>query len=474
MKFLTRVQKYQLYLLQLENYELFRYWRLVFKKGLGPKPDQRKTLVWTGKAAVIMGVAEVLTAISSVGAVGLLMGWPFGFWGVLLALAAFACLQAAQFLFFSVAVLLFMPADYLFKKILVLRARRRLASFPALKVIGIAGSYGKTTMKEILHHVLAARFVVAATPESVNTPVGIARWILKQVSSDTQVLVVEMGEHYRGDVAEICSLAKPDIAVVTGVNEAHLERLKNLETAIETVFEIVSSAKPGAYVLINGDDENAKNNYKKFVWPDHRVESFQKTELADKKFNPDELCWEAGLPELGRIKTFLLGEYVLGDVSAAVKIGRSLGLSRDEIVQGLAQLRPVPHRLQPIRSAGNVLVIDDAYNGNSAGVAEAIGVLSHFSSRRKLVLTPGLVETGAQAEAVHRQIGQKLAGVADLVMLIKNSVTPFIAQGLKDKQYPPEQILWYASAPEAHENLKNVLKPGDVILFQNDWGDQYL
>lgn len=474
MKFLINLQTYQLYLLQLENYELFRYWRLLVKRHFWPKSQQRKALVWTGKAVAVFGLAEILAFLFATCVVWVLRGKIADLWSVFIAVGVFVCLQVVQFVFFSLAVALLLPVDYIVKKFLALRARNKLADFSNLKIIGVAGSYGKTTMKEILRHVLAVKFAVAATPESVNTPVGIARWILKEVSRETQVLVVEMGEHYRGDVAEICSLAKPDIAVVTGINEAHLERLKHLETAIETIFEIVTHAKAGADIFLNGDDANVVENYSKFVWPDHQVEFYKKTDLSPRRFVPAELCWEAGVPQVGQVKIFLLGEYVLGDISAVVKLAKSLGLSAEEIKKGVEKIRPIEHRLQPIQSAADVLVIDDAYNGNSAGVAEAIKVLSRFPDRRRIYITPGLVETGKRVAGVHTKIGQELASVADLVILIQNSVTPYIAEGLAEEGYSKEKILWYKTAPEAHEDLKNILKPGDVILFQNDWGDQYL
>ena len=133
-------------------------------------------------------------------------------------------------------------------------------------------------------------------------------------------------------------------------------------------------------------------NYKKYVWPDHKVVSFQLEDLNNRNFNTETLQWEASAAEIGEVKIKLLGEYALGDVSAAVRVAKSLGLSVEEIKKGVEKIQPIEHRLEPILSAGGVLVIDDAYNGNPAGVAEAIKVLSRFSTRRKIFITPGLVE----------------------------------------------------------------------------------
>lgn len=477
MKNIFQIVKYQAYLLQLENYELLRFWHLLYKKGfLPPALPLRKKIVITKKLLAVIFLAEVL--------IFAVLAWLGGYLFrqvlenkvavAIICLVGFWLLQALVFVFLSLAVILLWPLDFLIKRLLVFRARNKISSFPELKIIGIAGSYGKTTMKEILSAVLSAKYKVAATPESVNTPVGIARWILKEIDSTVEVVVIEMGEHYRGDVEEICAIAKPGIAVATGINEAHLERMKNLENVTDTIFEIVSASKAGALVLINADDQRVMQNYKKYVWPDHKVVSFKSDDLSNRNFNAETLQWAAEVENLGQIKINLLGEYALGDVSAAIRIAKSLGMGNEEIKKGVEKIQPVEHRLQPIKSAGDVLVIDDAYNGNSAGVREAIKVLSRFKDRRKIFITPGLVETGKKADEVHRKIGQELANVADLVILTKNSVTPFIEAGLKSAGYSPEKITWFDTAQIAHENLKNILKPKDVILFQNDWGDQYI
>ncbi len=169
-----------------------------------------------------------------------------------------------------------------------------------------------------------------------------------------------------------------------------------------------------------------------------------------------------------------MGEYAVADTEAAIKVAKILGMEEKEIVKGLVNVKPVEHRLEPINSSSGVLVIDDSYNGNPAGVSEAIKVLSRFGSRRKIYITPGLVEIGKEVKAVHIEIGRELATVVDLVILIKNSVTPYIEMGLMSAKFPKEKILWFNSAQTAHAELKNILKPNDVVLFQNDWGDQYI
>jgi UDP-N-acetylmuramoyl-tripeptide--D-alanyl-D-alanine ligase len=342
---------------------------------------------------------------------------------------------------FSAALLILKPLDSLAKNQLVKKARAKIerleqpinrhATGGQLKIIGIAGSYGKTTMKEVLRQVLSCKFKVVSTPESVNTPVGIARWILNKVDESTEIIIVEMGEHYRGDIKDICDITTPDIAVITGINESHLERMKKMDTVVATIFEIVSNSKPGATVVLNADDKNVGDNYKKFVWSDHRVQEFRIKNLELRIFDTEKLCWNFEIDGVGKAEVNLLGEYALGDVDAAVKIGKSLGMSNEQIIAGIKNIKPVEHRLQPMPSTANVLVIDDSYNGNPDGAAEAIKVLARFINRRKLYITPGLVEMGKNSAEIHRAIGKQLAGVADVVILIKNSVTGYIAEGIK-------------------------------------------
>lgn len=512
---LGKTIKYQLYLLQLENYELGRYWKLLFSRGWFPTKNQRKDIVWTAKTMLILALAAVLH-------LGILLQLSKGY--VYLALFLFGLFLYP--VLFTLTTVILKPVDIVIKSILIFRAKFKIKNLikldsgsesgmtqSGLKIIGVAGSYGKTTMKEMLKQVLGERFKVLATPDSVNTPVGIARWILNNFAPSSgpsrpsspsrgeeniEVAIIEMGEHYRGDVEEICNITKPDISVVTGVNEAHMERMGSLQNITDTIFELVANSKPKSLVVLNNDDKNVVGNYKKYIWPDHRVEFFGKNSTSDPsstankladygagklkvtsyKFDTENLNWKLEIAEIGKVELNLLAEYALGSVAGVVAVAKELGMNAEEIKRGLGKIKPVEHRLQPIKSASGILVIDDSYNGNPAGVKEAIKVLAKFEGRRKLYITPGLVETGKESKEIHLEIGRKLAGVADVVILIKNSVANFIESGILNFEYregqKQPQIIWFNSAEEAHAGLKNILQPNDVILFQNDWGDSYL
>lgn len=407
------------------------------------KLPPRKELVWTLKIKLIFVLAVLLQIALS-------------FWltdSTVLAIILFIVLSFVHFIFLIVASVLLLPFDFAAKKIIVRKATRKISKFRDLKIIGITGSYGKTTMKEALAAVLAQKFKVLKTPENINTPLGISRLILKELSADIEIFIVEMGAYKRGDIRALCEIARPDISILAGINEAHLERFGSLSDTIRAKFEIVENARDNALIVLNSEDERVKQNYQKYLGARKVLFYSREDDLADFR----------------KIDIPILGEYIWGVVSACVIIARELGMNPGQIGEGITKIKPVPHRLEMIRSTNDVIVIDDSYNGNPDGAREAVKVLSRFPGRRKIYVTPGLVEMGTSSSEIHREIGHNLNSVADLVVLIKNSVTPFIAEEL-----PQEKIIWFSSAQEAHSRLREIIQPGDVILFQNDWPDNYL
>lgn len=460
---------YQLYLLQIENYELKRFWALLFRKGyFKPSQPLRKNIVWTGKAKAILTLSVILYLIF-VFTAGLGTSW------IVFAIALISIITPS--LYYSISIVLLWPFDALLKRRIINKAKKKLENHENLRIIGIAGSYGKTTMKNVLFSILSQKFKVITAPGNINTALGIATWFVSKPMRDAEILLIEFGEEYPGDNARTANIFPQDLTVVTGINEAHFERLGSIEGVAATIFEAVSNARQDAVVYLNGDDPNVLRYYKKYLG--ERKEIFfgrEKSDLKilDKRFDPEKLSWSAEIEGIGKIGVPFLAEYIFSDIAAAVLIAQELGLNNTEIRQGISKLQPVEHRLQPIIGQGGVLVVDDSYNANPEGVKEAIRTLALFKNRRKIYITPGIVETGKRNKEVHETIGEQLASVADLVILVKNSATPYIAAGLEKKGFLKKDILWFDSAQKAHESLKDILKPDDVILFQNDWGDQYI
>lgn len=483
MAFLNRLSFF-LYLFQLENYDSSRFLKVSLRRFFKSR-ERRQELVWTMKAIFLFSLSLFFVFLLPV-----LSFWYFSLNGhSLFFKLSFSFFFFASLLYFFFLPLLLsswvlFPFDFLAKKIIVARAKKKLSRLSKIKIIGITGSYGKTTMKEMLASVLSEKLKIAKTPENINTPLGIARFILKELSPEIDVFIVEMGAYKKGDIKELCRLASPDIAVLTGINESHLERFKNIRNTISAKFEIVRFSKPNALIVLNAEDERIVANFKNYLGSKEAA-FFSSKPSSLSKFTPREIKFlEDGYglefilsnpeKEIGPVKANFLAGYIVGAVSAAALIADYFNLSEQEILRGVFEARPASHRLNLIRRENDILVIDDSYNGNPKGVKEAIEVLKRFEKRRKIFATPGLVELGKDSDRVHFGIGRDLSSVADLVLLVKTSASSLIKKGLTDSDFKEENIKEFNSMPELENSLFGILKEGDVILFQNDWPDNYL
>jgi len=488
MKYLNplRFFYFHLLLLQLEEYDSGRFINSVLNtKGIPPSRDFRKPLKYTAKIKLIMALSSLLVFFLSFFVSNLFSN---NLYKIISLVFMYTLGLYFSYIFLIIINILLYPVDMFIKEIMVFFAKNKLKKLTlnqykydsglartdsrrlpgtGLKIIGVAGSYGKTGMKDLIATVLEEKYHVVKTPESFNTPIGIAKTILSQVDDKTEVLVIEMGEYYSGDIRNICKIAPPQIGVITGINEAHFERLKSIDNSIRTIFEIAQNMKSDGILVLNGKDRNIKNNYKKFL-------SDQETYLYSAKgkmeFNEDA-------PGFIYQKMFfpVLGQYNLDKIDGVIHIAKKLGLTDQEVQSGLKKIKTPAHRLQPVLNREkNILVIDDSYNGNPDGVEEAIKTLSLFKKRRKIFVTPGLVEIGTKSRVVHERIGKRLNDVIDLVILVKNSMTPYIENGLVESGFNKKNIIWFNSMMEAQNNLGSILKSGDVVLFQNDWPDNYV
>jgi len=343
-----------------------------------------------------------------------------------------------------------------------------LAAHKGVK-IAIAGSFGKTTMKEILLSTLSQGKKVAATPGNMNTPLGISRFIEKLDGSE-EILIFELGEYYPGDIRDLCHLVRPDMGVITGINEAHLERFKSIDRTISTIYELADylGKKP---LWVNGESELVAQNIRSGN-QSYTRKGVGKLKVQHAKTGLDGTDFQivGGGTKL-RLHSDLLGLHNIGPLSAAVAIADHLKLTPKQIEKGIAGTKPFEHRMQPMVHGGS-WTIDDSYNGNPDGARVAIEFLKELKEHRRVYVTPGLVEVGSATEAVHTQIGLELSKSVDMVVLVKNSATPFIAEGLKAGEFKGD-ILWYEDGLSCLNALPQITKPGDVVLLQNDWADNY-
>lgn len=359
------------------------------------------------------------------------------------------------------------------------QAQNRLRSLEDLIVVGITGSYGKTSTKFITSTILKEKYRVQDTPSSYNTPMGLSKVINNELTSDKEVFIAEMGAYCKGEIKECADLVKPKIGILTSIGPAHLETFGSIENIIATKYELIESLPEDGIAIFNYDDKNLKEvaektKIKKYYFG---LENIEKLDVyaKDIEVSSKGSSFTLVIKDLGQIncQTKILGKHNIRNILAGATTAFALGLTLEEIAQGISKVEPVEHRLNLIDSPNGVIIIDDGFNSNPAGARAALEVLDQFKTGKKIIVTPGMIELGDLEYIENKKFGQEISKVADLVFLIGKKRTKAIRDGLVEEKYKEENIFSCDSLNEATEIFSTMLVPGDVILFENDLPDNY-
>lgn len=450
----------------------FQVATLIWRK----KVEAKKPLVYTARAKRVFGLAVFLL----VGlAVGLAMQGAPTTWSV-----AVFLFSEVSVITLTVANLLIYPLERAINGAYLRAAKKRIKTLMP-KVIGITGSYGKTSTKYILHEILSQKFNTLMTPDSYNTPMGVTKVIRGDLTAAHEVFIVEMGAYRRGDIRELCELASPEIGILTAVGPQHLERFKSIETIAKTKYELIESLPTDGLAVFNCDndivagladktDDKQVIRYAVDADSDLTASNIRHTDTGLEFTVHSNALQADGEIE---IRTRLLGRHNVSNILAATSVALACGMELEEIRDAVAKVEPVPHRLQLSAGAGGVTIIDDSFNANPVGAKAALEVLDDFgrtpNGGKKVLVTPGMVELGEQEYEENRRFGERAAQVCDRVILVGPNRTAPILDGLKTANYPKEQVRIAANLAEVKDYLAKLLKPGDVVLFENDLPDNY-
>ena len=373
--------------------------------------------------------------------------------------------------------LLAWPIEKLVSEMYFRDAQKKLAARPDLIKIGITGSYGKTSVKFILGTILQEKFQVLVTPSSFNTPMGVTRIIREKLMPAHQVFVAEMGARHVGDIKELCRLVHPHHGVLTSVGPQHLDTFHTLERIKSTKYELMDAIPDGGCCFFPDDKEICRELFDKTRKEKRLCSVHPGVEDAD-VWATDIRVSPAGssfilhtMNEEIACQTRLLGEHNIQNIILAATVGLRLGMNLRQIARGISKVMPVEHRLQLIPSAG-VTIIDDAFNSNPRGAQAALRVIKGFEGRR-IIITPGMVELGAGEEQFNHDFGVMMADCVDVAILVGKKHTAPIARGLKEACFPEEQLYVVSNLEEASAILRQIGRPGDVALFENDLPDNY-
>ena len=446
-------------------------WRPRPRAVLTWRRDQVKPLVFTGRAR-LFAVGLVLAVIPSVAA-GVVGG------ALALGIAGALAVLALPWLL-GLANVALRPYQELENRRYVRSAQRKLREIRPL-VIGISGSFGKTTTKGCVAAALDAHGPSYPTPASFNSFLGVVRAINEGLEPRHETFVAELGSYRIGDVAELCELVEPKIGILTSLGPAHLERFGSMDAIEQAEGELADALPPDGLFLTRADDERCRRVARDRA--NCRVLLFSPARTPRPTCGPRTSRSPPAGPTSRSAGATIPSRWRCGRGCSASRTSRTCSRRRPWRAISAARPRrsrapcrrvaPPKHRLEPIvNEAGGIVVIDDSYNSNPIGAAAALEVLQAHEAAAPILVTPGMVELGPQEAEENRRLGELAAAVCD-VCLLSGPLAAHIRAGLLDGGLDESRIIVAPDGPSLHAELTKLSRRGDVILFENDLPDVY-
>lgn len=368
------------------------------------------------------------------------------------------------------------PFEHSAKRYYINDAKKILKNHGKMTVIGLTGSYGKTSTKYILSRILSEKFNVTITPGNFNTTMGVVRTVREHLTPDTQVFVVEMGAKKSGDIKEICDIVHADYGIITSIGPQHLNTFGSVDNIVKTKFELADDVcKNGGTVYLNCDNEyicGAKDAYRhKGYGVDNRGEYIYAENIRGGKngLQFDIVCGKRKIA----VTTKLLGRHNVLNILAATSIAIDLGLTDTDIKYALEMLSPVEHRLQLKPLFNGAVLIDDAYNANPDGSLEAMRVIGSFAPMKRIVVTPGLVELGEREYECNKALGRAAAENADEIYFVGEERSKPLIDGANETDFDKSKIHVVKTFNDALNELKSKCDKNTAVIFENDLPDNY-
>ena len=368
------------------------------------------------------------------------------------------------------------PFEHSAKRYYINDAKKILKNHGKMTVIGLTGSYGKTSTKYILSRILSEKFNVTITPGNFNTTMGVVRTVREHLTPDTQVFIVEMGAKKTGDIKEICDIVHADYGIITSIGPQHLNTFGSLQNIVKTKFELADDVcKNGGTVYLNCDNEyicGAKDAYRhKGYGVDNRGEYIYAENIRGGKngLQFDIVCAERRIA----VTTKLLGRHNVLNILAATAIAIDLGLTDTDIKYAIEMLSPVEHRLQLKPLFNGAVLIDDAYNANPDGSLEAMRVIGSFAPMKRIVVTPGLVELGEREYECNKALGRAAAENADEIYFVGEERSKPLIDGAYETDFDKSKIHVVKTFNDALNELKAKCDKNTAVIFENDLPDNY-
>jgi len=391
--------------------------------------------------------------------------------------------------------LIFQPLVVLGRNQIIKKAKKKRDDFKNLLVIGITGSYGKTSTKEFLATILSEKFKVLKTAKHQNSEVGVSLCILNDLKPEHEIFIVEMGAYNRGGIKLLCDIIKPKIGVITGINEQHMATFGSLENIIKAKYELIESLPrsesessllrglpENGLAIFNGDNDYCYELYKKTKKP-KKVYSLQSTIsnlpvdlytssiAVNREFLSFKVIDKNG--ESAIFKANLLGEQNISNILASAVCAKELGMTLEEITKACQKIESWQGGVELKKGINGLNIIDATYSANPDGVISHIDYLKIWPGK-KVIIMPCLIELGKVSKRIHKEIGKKIGEVCDLSIITTREHFQEIGEGATEKGLKGENILFIENPKEIFEKIKNFCSHGDVVLLESRMPSQLI
>ena len=444
-----------------------------FFKERAKKEQNKKPLVITARVKRLIVTVSILYLIPIV--IGIFTKYK------IISLLVLSIMASLNYFVIFLAKVINTPIEKMVYNYYKNNAKNKLKSMPNLKIVGITGSYGKTSSKNILADILNVKYNALPTPKSLNTFNGLMITVNNHLSKFDDVFIAEMGAYVCGEINGLCKLVNPKYGIITSIGTAHLSTFGSEENIQKGKMELIEYLPSDGVGVLNKDDPKQRNysikNDCKILWIGIDEEDVDVRAVNIKATNKGTSfdCVFKGDDKKYHFETKLLGKHNVYNILSGLALGREFGLKINELQQGVKMCRATEHRLE-LKKLGSFYQIDDAYNSNPIGAKSALDVLGMMDGL-KVVVTPGMIELGDKQEELNRVFGEQISEVADYVILVGEKQTKPIMEGLVDKKFNKDNIYVLNDVRKAYELLNELKqnKPNKDLyaLFENDLPDTY-
>lgn len=368
------------------------------------------------------------------------------------------------------------PVEYMVRQFYLQDAKRILRKHTNLKIVGITGSFGKTSSKHILQEILAEQYYSLMTPASFNTPMGITITVRNDLKPIHEVFICEMGADKVGEINYLTKFVKPQYGVLTSIGPQHLQTFHSLENIINEKFKIVENLPSDGIGFLNYDNEYIRNYKVKnschivTFGIEHSDVDFYATNIF---YSPNGSVFDVVIEgkEKVHFETRLLGKHNISNILSAIAVGYHMGITIPQLQEAVSHVKYVEHRLQ-VKKENGITWIDNAFNSNPVGADMSLEVMKMMPGKR-YIITPGLIDLGDKQAEYNHTFGAHMKDCVDEVYLVGKKQTEPIYEGLKKSGFDMNHVQVFAGIHEAFAQVRGRAMAGDTILLENDLPDAF-